>query len=36
MITKTKLDELAKKYETEDFIKDDPIQFPHRFEHKNK
>ena len=34
MITKTKLDELAKKYETEDFIKDDPIQFPHRFEHK--
>lgn len=31
MITKKKLDELALKYETEDFIKDDPIQFPHRF-----
>lgn len=31
MITKTKLEELAKTYETEDFIKDDPIQFPHRF-----
>lgn len=31
MITKTKLEELAQKYETEDFIKDDPIQFPHRF-----
>ena len=30
---KIKLDELVKKYETEDFIKDDPIQFPHRFEH---
>jgi len=32
MITKTKLEELAEKYETSDFIKDDPIQFPHRFE----
>lgn len=31
MITKTKLEELAQKYETEDFIKDDPIQFAHRF-----
>lgn len=31
MITKIKLEELAKKYETEDFIKDDPVQFPHRF-----
>lgn len=31
MITKTELDKLAKKYETVDFIKDDPIQFPHRF-----
>lgn len=28
---KTKLEELAQKYETEDFIKNDPIQFPHRF-----
>lgn len=26
-----KLEELVRKYETEDFIKDDPIQFPHRF-----
>lgn len=24
-------DSLVKKYETKDFIKDDPIQFPHRF-----
>lgn len=32
--TKTKLDNLVKKYETKDFIKKDPIQFPHRFEHK--
>lgn len=32
MITKTKLEELVEKYETPDFIKDDPIQFPHRFE----
>src|SRR5574344_1504437 len=31
MITKNKLDELAKKYETADFIKDDPVQFPNRF-----
>lgn len=31
MITKTELEELAEKYETADFIKDDPIQFPHRF-----
>jgi len=31
MITKTKLDELAEKYEVEEFIKDDPIQFPHRY-----
>lgn len=30
MITKTKLDKLVEKYETTDFIKDDPIQFPHR------
>ena len=32
MITKTKLEKLAQKYETVDFIKDDPIQFPSRFE----
>lgn len=31
MITKVELEKLAEKYETEDFIKDDPIQFPHRF-----
>lgn len=31
MIMKTKLEELADKYEAESFIKDDPIQFPHRF-----
>ena len=31
---KIKLDELVKKYETEDFIKDDPIQFPHKFEYE--
>ena len=29
MITKFKLDNLVKKYENIDFIKDDPIQFPH-------
>ena len=28
---KYNLENLAKKYETESFIKDDPIQFPHRF-----
>ncbi len=31
MITKAKLDELAAKYETIDFIKDDPVRFPSRF-----
>ena len=30
MITKIELDKLVKKYETIDFIKDDPVQFPHR------
>lgn len=34
MITKNELDELAKKYETKDFIKDDPVQFIHRFKNK--
>ena len=29
--TKTYLDELVEKYETKDFIKDDPIQFPHLY-----
>lgn len=31
MITKNELEKLADKYETAEFIKDDPIQFPHRF-----
>lgn len=31
MITKSELEKLTKKYETESFIKEDPIQFPHRF-----
>ena len=30
-ITKPQIDELAREYETSDFIKDDPILFPHRF-----
>ena len=34
MITKVELDKLVEKYETIDFIKDDPIQFPHRFQDK--
>ncbi len=31
---KTKLNELVKKYETKDFIKNDPIQFPHKYKTK--
>ena len=34
MITKTEIDKLAAQYETGDFIKDDPVQFPHRFSSK--
>lgn len=34
MIIKNELDNLVTKYETVDFIKDDPIQFPHRFKIK--
>ena len=34
MITKNKLDELAKEYETEDFIESDPVKFIHYFEDK--
>ena len=34
MITKSELDNLVKKYETFEFVKDDPIQFPHRFKKK--
>jgi len=36
MITKTELDELVIRYETKDFIKDDPIQFPHRGKSKEE
>lgn len=34
MITKTQLDKYAQEYETKDFIKDDPVQFVHRFQTK--
>ncbi len=34
MITLKELDELAKKYETTEFIKDDPVQFIHRYHDK--
>lgn len=34
MDTKLYLDSLVKAYENVDFIKDDPIQFPHRFKNK--
>ena len=36
MITKTELDKLVEKYETVDFIKEDPIQFPHRYKLKDE
>ncbi len=36
MITKTELDNLVKKYETVDFIKNDPIQFCHRYVKKEE
>ncbi|MBQ3640537.1 TIGR02757 family protein [bacterium] len=32
---KTVLEDYVKQYETEDFIKDDPVQFVHRFKNKN-
>ncbi len=32
---KEKLDEYIERYETEEFIKNDPIQFPYRFKDKN-
>ena len=35
MITKIELDSLVEIYETVDFIKNDPIQFPHRFKNKD-
>ena len=31
MITKLEIEELVREYETADFIKDDPVQFPHRY-----
>ena len=34
MISKLEIDRLAETYETVDFIKDDPVQFPHRFINK--
>jgi len=33
-INKSELDKLVKKFETPDFIKDDPVQFPHMYEKK--
>ena len=36
MITKKELDSLVLKYETEDFVKDDPIQFIHRYSKKEE
>ena len=36
MVIKTKLDKLVEKYEIVDFIKDDPIQFPHRYKIKEE
>ena len=35
MILKEQLDEYVKQYETKDFIKDDPVQFIHRFNNKH-
>lgn len=34
MITKNELDSLVAKFETEDFVKDDPVRFPNRFTNK--
>ena len=34
MITKNELDKLVEKYENENFIKDDPVQFIHKFKTK--
>ena len=34
MITKAEIDNLVKEYETEEFIKDDPVRFPNRFKDK--
>lgn len=34
MITKNELDRLVEKYQNEEFIKDDPVQFLHRYKNK--
>lgn len=34
MITKSELDNLVEKYENAEFIKDDPVQFLHKFQNK--
>lgn len=34
MITKNEIDNLAAKFETVEFIKDDPVRFPNRFKNK--
>lgn len=34
MVTKEELDKLVEKYENADFIKDDPVQFIHKFQDK--
>ena len=34
IITKNELDLLVEKYETPEFIKDDPVQFVHKFHSK--
>lgn len=34
MITKFEIDKLVEEYETTEFIKNDPVQFPHRFSEK--
>ena len=34
VVTKTKLDELVIKYETSEFIFEDPVQFPHMFKNR--
>lgn len=35
MILKLQFDKYVEEYETTDFIKNDPIQFPHRYQNKN-
>ena len=35
MITKEELDNLVDQYENTEFIKDDPIKFPHKFQNKD-